>query len=195
MPRWSKAVIVVLALGLAATWRFAGKADVAGTSPEGAPAPARVARAPSGGPEGWGQRAPMSEAERERIRQEMMERMVDQSDLSAKEKAAAKQALKAKAQARRPLEDELTRLRRVANKSKPSDKELKDALAAYRSALAGYRKKVEAADGALVKRLSLKGQLRCLSLGILDNGLGPMGMARSGGPAGPAGQPRQRPPT
>jgi len=124
----------------------------------------------------------MSEAERAKMRAQMMEQMLDQAGLTDKEKAAAKKTLKAKDEARQALTDELTKLQRTANKEKATDKELRDALAAYRAAVAQYRKKIAAEDQALTKQLSLQGQVRCMSLGILDNGLG--GMRRMGRPGG-----------
>jgi hypothetical protein len=137
--------------------------------------------APEGGSGRWGPPSEMSEADRAKMRDQMMERMLDDAGLSAKEKTAARSAIKANDKARQTLVDQLTRLRRTANKSQPTDEELKEALAAYRSALARYRKEVATQDATLVKQLSLKGQARFLSLGVLDNGLGGFG---PGGPGG-----------
>jgi septal ring factor EnvC (AmiA/AmiB activator) len=142
----------------------------------------------------------MSEAERAQMRQQMIERMLEQSGLTDREKAAARKTLQSKEQARGALAAELTRLRRVANQQNPSATELQDALAAYRAALAQYHKKTAAEDAALVEQLSLAGQVRCISLGVLDNGMGPTGPGgppngRAGGPgAGRSGGPGFGPP-
>jgi chromosome segregation ATPase len=127
----------------------------------------------------------MGEADRVKMREQMLERMLDEAGLTSKEKSAARAAIKAKDKARQTLADELTSLRRTANKSKPTDQELKEAMAAYRSAMARYRKEIASQDAALVKRLSLRGQARCLSLGVLDNGLSRFGPGGPGGPRPP----------
>jgi len=183
MKRTSWLVIGVFVLGLAAMLQFAAAANAQQGWGEGSSAgPMQTAQLPAGGPGGQDRPGAMNPAEMEKMRQQMLERMLDESGLTAKEQAAAKETLMVKQQARRTLEDELTKLRRLANKSKPTDQELKDALAAYRAAMAKYRAKVEKADAGLIKQLSLKGQVRCMSLGVLDNGLGPMGPGR--GPDG-----------
>ncbi|HUT74736.1 MAG TPA: hypothetical protein VM221_07870 [Armatimonadota bacterium] len=163
---------------------------VAATPPAGA---VMVAQAPGGGagggPGGWGQ---MSEAERAKMREQMTARMLDQAGLTDAEKTAAKKALTAKARAREALTQELTKLRRTANQAKPTDKDLRAALAAYGAALTQYRKQVAATDAALVKQLSTRSRARCMSLGILDNGLGMMGRMGGGGQSGPGGARRPR---
>jgi hypothetical protein len=183
MPSLNGVRIAVLVLGLASASAFAAAGGASsGSGAEAGPAPIQVAQMV---PPGGGRPGPMSEAERAKLHQQMLERMVDQSDLTANEKAAAKQTLKAKEEARSALQAELTRLRRVADKSAPTDQELGDALAAYRAAMAQYRKTVEAQDLALVKQISLHGQARCILLGILDNGIGLAGpMPPRGGPEG-----------
>ena len=191
MPSLKGVRIAVLMLGLAATWACAARSGAkSGSMPAVNAAPVQIAQAP--GP-GGGPPAPMSEAERTKMRQQMLERMLEQSGLTDREKAAAKKTLQAKEQARDALAAELTKLRRVANEDNPSAKALQDALAAYRAALAQYHKKIAAEDAALVEQLSLAGQVRCMSLGVLDNGMGPMGPA--GGPgAGQSGGPGFGPP-
>jgi len=181
-------VVAVLALGLTSASKSPAPAGAAQDASQGAAsAPMQIAQMTRGGTRGEGPRGQMSEADREKMRQQMIERMLEQAGLSAKEKAAARNALKAKDQARRALQAELTKLRRTANKEKPTNKELRDALAAYSRTVAQYRKRIEAADAALTRQLSLKGQLRCMSLGILDNGLGMMGMGRGMPGAGVSG--------
>jgi len=136
----------------------------------------------------------MSEAERAQMREQMQERMLEQARLSEKEKIAARQAMKAKDQARQRLIEQLTRLRRVVNRSNPTAAELRRALNDYRQALKQYRQKVTAEDEALSRQLSLIARARCLSLGILDNGLGGMGgmmgRGRMGGMGGRMMMPR-----
>ena len=146
--------------------------------------PTQVAQAPREGPGRSGQ---MSETERAKMREQRTERMLEQASLTEQEKAAAKKNMEAKDQARQALSDELTNLRRTANKAEPTDTELQNALASYRTAAAQYRKKVEAGDQALAKQLSLKAQVRCMSLGVLENGLGRMGAGGPGGSGRPGG--------
>ena len=97
--------------------------------------------------------------------------------------------------ARRVLREQLNNLRQTAQKSRVTEQELGQALEAYRAALAQYRETMEAADAALLKQLPLSAQVRCTSLGILENGLGPMGMRGrfaggppQGGQGGPGAQ-------
>ena len=151
--------------------------DATGKDAAGRP-PAPGDGPPSGaGADASRRRPEMSDAERSKMREQWLEGTLDRADLTYKEKAAAKKAMKAKDEAREALADSLDDLRRAANKSKPTDKEMRDALSAHRAAVASYRKKIEAADKALVKQLSPQAQARCLSLGILDNGLGRFGFA------------------
>jgi len=126
-------------------------------------------------PPGGSLRGQMSEAERAQMREQMQERMLEQARLSEKEKTAARRAMKAKDQARQALADKLTNLRRTANKANPTAAELRQALNDYRQALKQYRQKVTAEDEALSRQLPLIARARCLSLGILDNGLGGFG--------------------
>jgi hypothetical protein len=141
--------------------------------------------APGGSFGGWAPPSEMSEADRANMRGQMVKRMLDEAGLTANEKSAATTAIKAKDKARQALADQLTSLRRAANRSHPTDKELTEALAAYRSAMARYRREVASQDAALVKQLSLRGQARLLSLGVLDNGLGGFGPGGPGGPRPP----------
>ena len=189
-------VIGVFTLMLAGTVWLAARANAepgAGQSQSVPTEPIQIAQSPPGGGPGGGfgdreRPRQMTGEEMEKMRQQMIERMLDESGLTDEEEAAAKETLKVKQQARATLEGALTKLRRAANKAKPSDKELREVLAAYRAALAQYRGKVESQDRALTKQLSLRGQVRCMSLGILDHGLGGMGPG-SAGP--PGGMPRQ----
>ena len=140
---------------------------------------------PSAGGEGrGGPRREMSEAERAQRRAEMLERMLEEAGLTEEEKAAVTEAAQAKNEARQALEEELTALRRVANSSNPSEAQLAEALAAYQKAVSAYRGQVAAADQALMEQLPIESQVRCMSLGILDNGLGRMGMPGGGRESG-----------
>jgi small-conductance mechanosensitive channel len=181
-------VVTVFVVALAGTVTLYAQARAAQGAVQVATAgPVQVAQVPGeGARERWSQ---MSEADRAKMREQMQERRLEEAGLADKEKAAAKKLLKAREAARTTLAAELVKLQRAANKSKPTDKQLSDALSAYRAALAQYRRNVAAEDAALVKQLSLKSQVRCMSLGILDNGLGFGGgrMAMGGGMRGPGG--------
>ena len=86
--------------------------------------------------------------------------------------------MKVKSAARQDLTTALGELRKVSDATKPTEEQLKQALAAYRKAIAKYRSEVEAQDKGLAAKLSLASQARCLALGVLDNGLGASGMRR-----------------
>jgi hypothetical protein len=189
---WLVAAALVLAVAAASVaYALAGAAGGAATGDE----TVQVAQGP-GGPPGGGPPPMMSEADRAKMREQMMARMLDHAGLTDQEKVAAKKAMQAKEKARQILASELEKLRVVTQKGDPSDAELTDALALYPPALADYRKAVEAADQALAEQLSVKAQVRCLSLGILDNGLGGFGQPGAFGPPGPppAGGPPGPPP-
>ncbi len=130
----------------------------------------------------------MSEAERAQMREQMIERMLEQAGLTDDEKAAAKAALIAKQEARRVLAEELAKLRAVAaDDAGATDEELQEALTAYRAAMTQYHDTIEAQDAALVEQLSLQSEVRCMLLGILQNGVG-----MRGGMRGPDGGGRGR---
>lgn len=131
----------------------------------------------------------MSDADRARMREEMLQRALDQSGLTDEEKALAKAAADAKDQARQTLRDALTEFRRAVNAENPSEADLKAAMETYQKALAKYRQDVAAQDEALKAKLSPAAQARCLSLGILDNGLGMAGMFGGGREGGGEGRP------
>jgi len=136
-------------------------------------------------------RAPPTEAEIAAMREQMTTRLLEMAQVGEAQKGAVTQALAAKEQARRALMESFNNLRTATEKSGATEQELGQALQAYRAAVAQYRQKVEAADAALMKQLPVSAQARCTSLGILDNGLGGMGMMRGrfggGGPGGPGG--------
>jgi hypothetical protein len=137
----------------------------------------------------------MSAAEVEKMRAQMVDRMLDQAGLTAKEKTAAKKALAAKAKAREQLQAAHGKLMAVVSKAKVSNGELQRAMTAYRAAQTRYEAAIVAIDKALVKQLSVKSQAKCLAFGILDNGLsfGGRGMGRQGGGPGAGGRPAGAP--
>ena len=190
MKRLSWLVIGVFAVGLTAMLLVAAGARAEPAAvPHASAAPVQMAQMPPGGPGGGGGMGPfgqMSEADRAKIREQMTERVLEGAGLNAKEKAAARKTMKAKEAARRDLMDQRTALQRVTNKAKPTDAELKQGLAAYRAALAQYRAQMQSLDQALVRQLSVRSQARCMTLGILDNGLGmgPGFGGRAGGMGG-----------
>ena len=188
MARKVSVVIAVLVLAAGTLFVASLQAHVATASEQDEPV--LVAQGPGPGPGGPGGR--MTEADRARMRDQMMDRMLEQAGLTDNEKAAAKKALAAKNQARQTLTDQLTVLGAVVDKADASQNELKDALKAAYAAIGQYRKAVAAADDALVAELSVKSQARCLALGILDNGLGGMGMGRPGMGGRRAGAPAGR---
>ena len=160
----------------------------------GATAPTQVAQMPPGGPGGAGGFQPMSQEERAKIREQMMERVLDQAQLTDSERIAAKQALQAKDAAQQTLNHEFTKLLSAINRPDATEQTLSDALAAYRGAVTQYRQKVEADDLALSKQLSVASEVRCMLTGVLDNGRSAMGMMAGGprrrmgpGSAGPPG--------
>jgi len=185
---WVVAAVLVVALAATATVYAQARTTPAAVQ-VAALGPVQVAQVPGPGMRERG--GQMSEAELAKMIEQRMERRLEEAGLTAKEKAAAKKTVKAKMAARQTLQDEMVKLQRAANKSKPTNKQLQDALSAYRAALAQYRSKVAAEDAALVKVLSLKSQVRCMSLGILDNGLG--GGRMGGGMRGPGGPGGGRP--
>jgi hypothetical protein len=149
---------------------------------------------PQFGPGGPGAPEEMSETDLAKMRAQMLDRMLEEAELSEVQMEAAQEAIAAKDEAREELAEALNGLRRTANKSKPTDQELQQALDSYREAIGEYRSRVEAADAALAEQLPVAAEVRCMSLGVLDNGLGPM--RPRGGPmdVGESGPPRgQRP--
>ncbi len=138
-----------------------------------------------------GQRGQMTEAQWAQMREQMIERMLQQTGLTETEKAAARKTTQAKDQARQALTAEFAKLRRTANQANATNEELQNAPTAYWAALGRYYQKVQAADQALMNQLSIRSQVQCLSLGILENGLGRMGMGR--GMRQPAGARQGRP--
>lgn len=163
----------------------------------GGPAIRPEAPAP-GGPEpgapGWQRTGPPIDPE------QMMERMAERIGLTEAEKAAVRNAVRAKIEAANALGRELRALGEVARNQRASDKELAAALRRFDAALATYRQKVKAIDAQLVKALSLRARAALTVLGVLDNGLGGrfgmrVRMGETVGSSGP-GQPggwRRRP--
>ena len=105
--------------------------------------------------------------------------------LSTQELAAAQKSGEAKMKARQALQEELGKLRQVADDSRATDQELTRAVGAYTKAMGRYRATVQSEDGALGKKLSARSRARCLAAGALDNGLG--GGSRTSGGRGRGG--------
>jgi soluble cytochrome b562 len=190
------AALVAMLVGTLALYVTVG---LAGEQATGDEVTIQVAQAPGGGGGGnRGNRPQMTPEELARMRDQMIERMLDQAGLNDEEKAAAKKTMQAKEQARQILIGQLDKLRAVANAENPSAQELQDALTDYRTVLTAYHKKIDAEDQALAAQLSVQAQVKCLALGILDNGLGGLGglggSYRRGGTRTPGGGPPPPPP-
>jgi len=135
---------------------------------------------------GRGGSGQMSEADEAKMREEQRDRLLLRAfapprRFTPDERNAAQQALIAKDEANRILLQELAKLRRVARSQNPGEQELElvskdvilqQAVRSFCASLAQYRETVEATDDALAKQLSVHSQAVCLSLGVLDNGLG-----------------------
>ena len=165
--------ILVLVMGLLLAQQEGGTSGATG---EGA----QATRGGSAGP------PDMSEWELERL-----SRALTEARLIGDERSAAEAAVKAKLEARRALFTALRELRATTEDTKATDAGLTQAMAAYRKALTKYQGEVAAQDKALEAKLSVRNRVRCLAVGILDNGMG-MGGTRSrrgasGGRRGEAG--------
>jgi hypothetical protein len=186
MKRMSRLAVPLLVLVGVGAWASAREEKGGVAVPSPTEETLQIAQLPPGPPPegGFGDREPprpRSEAEAAKLRLEMTERLLREAGLTKKEQAAATRALEAKEKARSELSQQLVTLRRAANRSSATDQQLRAALSTYRAALARHRNTVEAQDEALFKGLSARGQVKCLSLGILENGLGGFGP----GPGGP----------
>jgi hypothetical protein len=111
--------------------------------------------------------------------------MVARLNLTEAESAAAVKAVLAKAKVRQALQDELAKLRTVANDEQATDEQITKQLDAVTAARRAYRTVARDEDQTLTAALSVRGRARCLAAGILDNGLTMMGGGR--GPGGPGG--------
>jgi hypothetical protein len=100
--------------------------------------------------------------------------------LNEKETEAAEKAMAAKLEARTALQDDLGKLRLVADNPSSTDQQINQAIDAYDKAMARYRTTVQAQDSALAKQLSPRSHAKALAAGLLDNGLGG-GRVRTGG--------------
>jgi hypothetical protein len=139
---------------------------------------------------GFGPR-PGQQFDMKAMQKQMIEGMLQFAGLNDTEKAAATKAMETKMEARQTLNTALMKLFSVSNDPNAPDKDLKDTLTAYRTALAQYQKTVTTADEALSAKLSLRSKAKAMAMGILDNGAGGMGMMGMGmgmGPMGGAGR-------
>jgi hypothetical protein len=100
--------------------------------------------------------------------------------LNEKEVAAAEKSMDAKQKARQTLQDELAKLRLVADNPSSTDQQINQAIAAYTKEMNRYRATVQAEDSALAKQLSPRSHAKALASGLLDNGIGG-GRVRTGG--------------
>lgn len=194
MRRLSWVTAGIAALGLPAALCMGAPTSAAqGTDGASPAALTLVAQMPPGGPGGQGGPGAMSQEDMQKMRQQMTDRMLAQSGMTDQEQAAAKQTIKTKEQAKTTLDTELAKLRRVATNSAATQSEMTSALTAFRTALGEYRTKVETADAALLKQLSLPAQVWCTAVGVLDNGGTMLGGDRGqGGQGGPASGPPSR---
>jgi len=115
---------------------------------------------------------------------ERLSRTLTEARLIGDERSAAEAAVRAKLEARRALFTALGELRAATEDVKATDEGLTQATAAYQKALTKYRDEVAAQDKALEAKLSMRSQARCLSVGILDNGMGMGGMRLRRGAGG-----------
>jgi len=95
-----------------------------------------------------------------------------QAGLTDDERAAAEVAVRTKLEARRKLMASLEQLRATAEDAKASNDSLAKAIAAYQQEMARFRGLVQAQDKALIAKLSVRSQARCLAIGVLDNAVG-----------------------
>lgn len=106
--------------------------------------------------------------------------MLERAGLNEKEQAAAQKSMEAKSKARQALQDEMDKLRLVAENSSATEQQSSQAAASYEKAMAKYREVVQTEDRTLSRELSGKSRARCLAAGIIDNGLGYSGRTRTG---------------
>lgn len=140
-----------------------------------------------GGPGGFGGPPPSPEEMAQRM-MEFRTRMLDEMPIADAEKAAAKDALKAKTDARTKLQTKLNSLREATDKENSSDAEVTKSLNEFITAQTQYNKSVAEADGALVKKLSTRSRARLTVTGFIENGIGGGGFGGFGrGPGGPGG--------
>jgi len=170
-------VSIVAALVLIAV---AAGAVIAAQAPAPAPgptAPIPGPTAPAPGP-GMGRMGPPADPG------QMIDMLGDRLGLTEAEKAATKQAVRAKMEAAAPLTQELRALGEVARNEQATDEEVIAALQRFDAALATYRQKVKAIDGQLIQAVSPKARAAMTALGVIDNGMG----LRFGGRMMPGGR-------
>jgi ABC-type transporter Mla subunit MlaD len=148
-------------------------------------ATAAIAQPPAAAPTLSAPRARAGMGARQNLEQRL-DQLAARIGMTEAEKAAAKEAIRAKVAAAASLSEQLRALSTVARKEKATDQELRDALAKYDAAVATYRQRVKEIDTRLKQSLSLRAQAALTVAGVLDNGLGPRAgnMQRSGATAG-----------
>jgi len=118
--------------------------------------------------------------------EQRLDQLATRIGMTDAEKAAAKEAIRAKMAAATSLSEELRALGTAARKQNVTDEELRGALGKYDAAVATHHQRVKEIDTRLKESLSLRSQAALTVAGVLDNGLGPrLGtMTRSGAGAG-----------
>jgi Spy/CpxP family protein refolding chaperone len=116
--------------------------------------------------------APAPSAGTRPVSAERVQAMLDRLDLSAEDRAAVEKSLPVLLQAREALQEELGKLRTVADDASATSEQIAQAIDKYSTARRTYRQAARTEDRALRDKLSPRGQARCLVAGILDNGLG-----------------------
>ena len=169
MARWKWLAILGVALvALVVTVVYA-------QGPGGMGGPAGGMRGPMGGRMG-----PPDEMPGMQMLEQREARLLERAGLNKKEVALVRKTQEAKMQARRRLLTEMRILERSAYKKNATDKELREFITRYRSAMTAYRNRIASLDKALTEKVSLRSQARLLCMGVLENGLGRGGMIRGG---------------
>jgi predicted DNA-binding protein len=148
-------------------------------------ATAAMAQAPAAAPARPAPGARAGTGARQNLEQRL-DQLAARIGMTDAEKAAAKEAIRAKVAAAADLSKELRALATVARKAKVTDEELRDALGKCDAAVASYHQRVKEIDARLKESLSLRARAALTVAGVLDNGLSPRfgNMPRSGAGAG-----------
>lgn len=126
---------------------------------------------------------------------ETFDQALEKAGFTAAERKVIATTTEEKQRAHLQLRQELGKLRQVAADPKASEEALRNAVTSYRRAMERADQAFAAADRELLGKLSVRGQARALTLGLLDNGFGrgPMmdGGRQAGGRGGGGGGGRQ----
>jgi hypothetical protein len=137
--------------------------------PGGRPAPNRPAGVSAPGPQ---------------MTTRMVDRILDELELTGDEAKRARPLVQAKVEARGRLRTRAMALDELIRSKKFTDAELAHAVAVFEVEISDYRKSAEQIDKELSEKLSPRIRARLLTLGVLETGIG----FNFGGP-GPAGRP------